>query len=134
MTQHADDDWQNILKDWLNATIQSNTANKAKIVDRIHQLGREKQKQLISYFIHLLEQSIRLNIYGAERVLSPENEKNIAGKLDKLATIEQRESIMKELDKASYYVERNANGKMLFMSLTIRIHYILKHNIMMEVN
>ena len=134
MTQHADDDWQNILKDWLNATIQVNTANKAKIVDRIHQLGREKQKQLISYFIHLLEQSIRLNVYGAEKVLSPENEKSIAGKLDKLATIEQREFIMKELDKAAYFVERNANGKMLFMSLTIRIHYILKHNTLMEVN
>jgi len=134
MTQHADDDWQNILKDWLNATIQVNTANKAKIVDRIHQLGREKQKQLISYFIHLLEQSIRLNVYGAEKVLSPENEKSIAGKLDKLATIEQRGFIMKELDKAAYFVERNANGKMLFMSLTIRIHYILKHNTLMEVN
>ena len=134
MTQHADDDWQNILKDWLNATIQMNTANKTKIVDRINLLGREKQKQLISYFIHLLEQSIRLNVYGAEKVLSPENEKNIAIKLDKLATIEQREFIMKELNKAAYFVERNANGKMLFMSLTIRIHYILKHNIIMEVN
>ncbi len=134
MMQHADDDWQNILKDWLNAALQVNTANKAKIVDRINLLGREKQKQLISYFIHLLEQSIRLNVYGAEKVLSPENEKTIAIKLDKLATIEQRESIMKELDKAAYFVERNANGKMLFMSLTIRIHYILKHNTLMEVN
>ncbi len=134
MLQHADDDWQNILKDWLNATIQQNTTNKSKIVDVIHGLGREKQKQLINYFIHILEQSIRINVYGEQRVLSPDKEKAIALKLDKLASIEQREAIIKELDKAAYYVERNANGKMLFMSLTIRIHYILKHKTLMEVN
>lgn len=134
MLQHADDDWQNILKDWLNASIQQNTLNKAKVVDVIHALGREKQKQLINYFIHILEQSIRINVYGEERVMSPDKEKVIAMKLDKLASIEQREHIIKELDKAAYYVERNANGKMLFMSLTIRIHYILKHKTLMEVN
>ena len=134
MLQHADDDWQSILKDWLNATIQQNTTNKSKIVDVIHGLGREKQKQLINYFIHILEQSIRINVYGEQRVLSPDKEKAIALKLDKLASIEQREAIIKELDKAAYYVERNANGKMLFMSLTIRIHYILKHKTLMEVN
>ncbi len=134
MLQHADDDWQNILKDWLNASIQQNTLNKAKVVDVINGLGREKQKQLINYFIHILEQSIRINVYGEKRVMSPDKEKVIAMKLDKLASIEQRESIIKELDKAAYYVERNANGKMLFMSLTIRIHYILKHKTLMEVN
>lgn len=134
MLQHADDDWQNILKDWLNAAIQQNTTNKSKIVDVINGLGREKQKQLINYFIHLLEQSIRVNVYGEEKVLSPENEKSIAIKLDKITSVEQREAIIKELNKAAYYIERNANGKMLFMSLTIRIHYIIKHKTLMEVN
>ena len=134
MLEHADDDWQSILKDWLNAAIQQNTANKAKIVDRINSLGREKQKQLINYFIHLLEQSIRISAYGAEKVLSPENEKDIAMKLDKIAGIEQKEAIVKELNNAAYYVERNANGKMLFMSLTIKMHYILKHKTLMENN
>ena len=134
MMQHADDDWHNILKDWLNATMQTNTANKTRVVDKINALGREKQKQLINFFIHLLEQSIRVNVYGEEKVLSPDNEKQIAMKLDKIATIEQKEVIIKELDKAAYYIERNANGKMLFMSLTIKMHYILKHKTLMEVN
>lgn len=134
MLQHADDDWQSILKDWLNAAIQQNTLNKTKVVEKINTLGREKQKQLINYFIHLIELSIRLNVFFEKRILCPKNEKTIALKLDEIASVEQREAIIKELDKAAYYVERNANGKMLFMSLTIRIHYILKHKTLIEVN
>ena len=44
-------------------------------------------------------------------------------------TIEQKEAIAEELDKASYYIERNANAKILFHALTIKIYHIVKNNI-----
>jgi DNA polymerase III subunit delta' len=36
--------------------------------------------------------------------------------------------IIKELDNSIYYIERNANAKLLFHALTIRIFHIIKDN------
>ena len=36
----------------------------------------------------------------------------------------QQQALIEELDKASYYIERNANAKMLFMALTIKCYHI----------
>jgi DNA polymerase-3 subunit delta' len=100
-------------------------------VEEISRLGREKQKQFIKYFSHLLDQALRLRVMrdsaGEGRIAG--TEKDFAERLNKIAGIEQQQAISEELDKASYYIERNANGKMLFHALTIKIYHIIKDNI-----
>ena len=58
----------------------------------------------------------------------PENEKDFALRLNKLCNIEAQEAIITELDKAIFYIERNANSKILFHALSIRLYHIIKHN------
>jgi len=43
--------------------------------------------------------------------------------------LEQKEAVAGELDKATYYIERNANAKILFHALSIKIYHIVKNNI-----
>ena len=59
----------------------------------------------------------------------PEKEKDFASRLNKIAGIEQQQAIIEELDKASYYIERNANAKMLFHALTIKVYHIIQDKI-----
>ena len=40
-----------------------------------------------------------------------------------------QEAIVQELDKASYYIERNANAKILFHALTIKLYHIIQDKI-----
>jgi DNA polymerase-3 subunit delta' len=42
-----------------------------------------------------------------------------------MAGLEQQEAMIEEIDRASYYIERNANAKMLFHALTIRLYHII---------
>jgi DNA polymerase-3 subunit delta' len=56
---------------------------------------------------------------------SPE-EIDFATKLSKLANHEQLAAIAEELNNASYYIERNANGKLLFHALSIKLQHIFK--------
>ena len=128
LVQHSDEDWQSLLRDWLNAIMKTGPVAQTKWVEEISKLGREKQKQFLRYFNHLLEQAIRLGVMGNEHYL-PENERDFAQKLNKIAGIEQQQAIVEELDKASYYIERNANAKMLFHALTIKLYHIIQDKI-----
>ena len=60
-------------------------------------------------------------------------EQDFVGRLNKLLSLEQKEAISTELDKAAYYIERNANAKMLFHALTIKLFHIVKNNLIVTV-
>lgn len=131
LVQHADEDWQSLLRDWLNAIMKTGPIAQTKWVEEISKQGREKQKQFLRYFNHLLEQAIRLRVSatGNEGVARPGSEQDFAMRLNKIAGIEQQKAMIEELDKASYYIERNANGKMLFHALTIKLYHIIQDKV-----
>jgi DNA polymerase-3 subunit delta' len=122
---HADDDWEVFLRDWLNSIIKTGPVAQVKWIDEISKIGREKQKQFLVYFIHLMETAIKLRIISA-----PDGESSLndfALRFNKLCSLEQQEAIVNELDQAIYYVERNANAKMLFHALTIKLYHIISN-------
>jgi DNA polymerase-3 subunit delta' len=128
LLQHAEEDWQSLLRDWLNSIIKTGPIAQTKWVEEISRLGREKQKQFLRYFNHLLEQSIRSKVMG-NNVWLPDNEKDFAERLNRLADISQQQAIIEELDRATYYIERNANAKILFHALTIKLYHIIQDKI-----
>ena len=123
--QHAGEDWQSLLRDWLNAIMKSRPIAQVKWIEEMSKHGREKQKQFLRYFNHLLGQAIKMQILQDADLAIPENERDFALRLNKMAGIEQQRAMIEELDKASYYIERNANAKMLFHALTIRLYHII---------
>ena len=137
LLQHAEEDFLGLLKEWLNASLKGQVNTQIKIIEEINRLGRETQKQFLRYFTHLLERSIRLNSLSgesqglfSETVAAPEQEFII--RLNKTISIEQKEAIAEELNKAAYYIERNANAKILFHALTIKIFHIVKNNVLIS--
>jgi DNA polymerase III subunit delta' len=125
LVQHAEEDWQVLVRDWLNAMIKTGPVAQTKWVEEISRLGREKQKQFLRYFIHLLDQALHVRIRGSEYLIS-EKERDFADRLNKIACIEQQEAIVNELNQAHYQIERNANAKILFHALTIRLYHIIQ--------
>ena len=150
LVQHADEDWQSLLREWLNAILKTGPVAQTKWVEEISRLGREKQKQFLRYFNHLLEQAIHHRIMSAS--LNPsaggtldsgsstisynigDKERDFAERLNKIAGIEQQQAIIEEIDRASYYIERNAHGKMLFHALTIKLYHIIQDKIVFLVD
>ncbi|MBL7720980.1 MAG: hypothetical protein JNK98_03205 [Chitinophagaceae bacterium] len=128
LLQHAEEDWQSLLREWLNAMLKNGPVAQAKWVEEISRLGREKQKQFLRYFNHLLEQAILLKATGNTPGAFG-TERDFAERLNKIAGIEQQQAIIEEINRASYYIERNANGKMLFHALTIKLYHIIQDKI-----
>ncbi len=127
LLQNADEDWQSLLREWLNATLKGGPVAQVKFVEEAAKLGREKQKQFLRYFNHLLGQSIRIKILGIDFAQLPEKEKDFALRLNKIASVSQQQALIEELDRASYYIERNANAKILFQALTIKLYHIIQN-------
>jgi DNA polymerase-3 subunit delta' len=133
LVQHAEEDWQVLLREWLNAILKSGPVAQTKWVEEISRVGREKQKQFLRYFNHLLEQAIRHKLMRGN-VFLPENEKDFADRLNRIADVAQQKAIIEELDNAIYYIERNANAKILFHALTIKLYHIIQDKIVFLTN
>lgn len=135
LLQHADDDWKAMLREWLNAIIKTGPVAQVKWIDEAAKLGREKQKQFLKYFIHLLEKAIRLRVINAtNEIQETRNDFDFASRLNKICDLGQQQAIITELDKASYYIERNANAKMLFHALSIKLYHIINNKSLILVN
>lgn len=134
LVQHADEDFHSLLKEWLNATLKNQPIAQVKAIEEIARLGREKQKQFLKHFTHQVEQALRLQVADEKlrellfQSMSPA-EQDFAARLNKAISLEQKEALSEELDKATYYIERNANAKILFHALTIKIFHIVKNNV-----
>ncbi|HUB61891.1 MAG TPA: hypothetical protein VL978_14355 [Puia sp.] len=125
LVRHAEDDWQGVLRDWLNAILKNGPVAQVKWIEEISKSGRERQKQFLRYFNHVTEQAVRLRYLDGVQLPIPEGEKDIAMRLNKIADIGQQRAIIEELDNAAYYIERNAHARMLFHALTIKLYHIL---------
>ena len=136
LLQHADDDWEVLLRDWLNTIVRTGPAAQVKWIEEISKTGREKQKQFLKYFTHLLHHSIRVRAMGIDLAGKTESQStnDFAARLNKLCTISQQEAIVKELDNAAYYIERNANAKILFHALTIKMYHIISNKSVILMN
>ena len=131
LIEHHEEEWNALLRDWLNATMMATKsgnpfADQNQIVNTLSTLGREKQKQLLLYFLELIDQSLRILLVGTNHLQLPKEEAEFALRLTKVAGPSTLGALAKLLEPAIYYVERNANPKMLFHSLTIKMRYIIK--------
>jgi DNA polymerase-3 subunit delta' len=135
LLQNAEEDWQAQVRVWLYVTLKNNVNAQLKWIDETSRLGREQQKQFLKFFIHLFQQAIRVRYLDESNLSStPVDERDFATRLNKICSMEAQEAIVNELDKAIYYIERNAHAKMLFHALTIRLYHIIKDNSLILVN
>lgn len=132
MMQNAGEDFSSLLREWLNATVKNQPIAQVKFIEEIARLGREKQKQFLRYFTHLIEQAVRIELTGSEGEMSA-TESDFARKLNKVLSMDQKQVIAEELDKAAYYIERNANAKLLFHALTIRLYHLSRNNMVVSI-
>jgi DNA polymerase-3 subunit delta' len=88
LVQHSDSDFLTQIREWLNAILKGGPLAQNKWVEETSKMGREPQKQFLKYFNHLLEQSIRLKVLGADIPLDPAL-KDFALRINKIAGVGQ---------------------------------------------
>ena len=127
LLQADGDDWLQLIKDCLNALKKTRALGMLLWVAKLNELGRERQKQFVRYFIHIVALCIRANITGINSINISDNEKVFVSKLKDIVTVDTLEEISILLNEQIYHIERNANAKLLFHALIIRLDYMVNH-------
>jgi DNA polymerase-3 subunit delta' len=88
----------------------------------ISTIGREKQKQFLAYSIQTIRQSLLLDKFAVNINASDED---FLRKFSPYVPFDSGTAIFEELNRAYHSIERNAHPKILFTSVSLRIHDVL---------
>ena len=103
-----------------------NTKNLNEWIDEFSKTGRENQKIFLKYALFFLRECSQVSILGQSGKLEGD-ELQFASKLSARLSAEQFETLSKIFSRMSYYIERNCNPKILFMSNSFKIASVFKN-------
>lgn len=112
---------------WVRAAFRANknarvVSDLIKWSDEISAIGREKQKLFLNHCMELFRQALLLNYSTSELVYMEPKVENF--KLKNFAPFVNEHNILeiyKEIEDATYHIERNGNAKMIFTDLSIKL-------------
>ena len=121
----ATDDAQ-ILLDWLRKCWRGHAVEMVRWTEEFAKLGRENQKQFLHYGLHFLREMLSLVSTGSSTLRLRPEELATAQNMAKVLDFEKIAQIAGLLNDNIYYIERNANPKILFLDTSIQMHQIMK--------
>jgi DNA polymerase-3 subunit delta' len=94
-------------------------------IDENAATGREKQKQFLQYGLQVFRDALMLNLGAANLVRLSGQEKQFLEKFAPFVNQKNYEKLVEEFNSNYYYIERNANPKVLFMDLLLKTNELI---------
>lgn len=126
MADNPDNDDARLLLDWLRKCWRGNGVELVKWTEEFAKLGRENQKQFLHYGLHFLREMLTLVATGSPNLRLQPEELATAQNMAKVLDFEKITRLVGLFNDNIYYVERNANPKILFLDTSIQMNRILK--------
>lgn len=99
------------------------------IAEEIAALQKEQQKNFVKYGLHLFRESIILNYMKGELVNLRNEERAFLEKFARYINNQNITELNQEFNDAHYHLERNANAKILFTDLVIKLTKLIKKGV-----
>lgn len=115
-----------LFRDWLRACYGLKIQEAGEFSEHFAKMGRERQKGLMRYGLHLLRLSILQGHQAPQLVRAAGEEQAFIERFSTLLNERNMSGLRHELEKAHAHLERNANPKVLFMDLSYRMHELLR--------
>lgn len=128
LVSNIENDHAKVFLEWFRACYKGNGEEIMKwMTDFTKKTGREGQKQLITYALHFLREFLLLKMVGEGYKLRLQGaEETTAKNMTKVLNHEQVDKMMELFNDLYYSIERNGNGKILFLDTSIQLHKIFR--------
>ncbi len=126
LKNEVQNDYEILFVDWLRKCYKGKKSELVTVSEQIAAMGRESEKQFFKYGLHFLREMMLLK-FGDRPSHLPENQQSSAVKLGSLLSFEQLESMAELFTECIFYIERNANPKILLLNTSIQLHKIMRN-------
>ena len=128
LVRHIDNDLYPEVRQLFNALFTNNGLAIAKFTEDWSKAGREQQKNLLHYIIHLLEQTIRMRYNPQTNISLPDDEAQFVKKLAVTNIAFENFGLMiSAISDTIFYIERNAHSKTQLHAMAIRMQYFIQN-------
>jgi DNA polymerase-3 subunit delta' len=126
MAEAADQTGQNTFREWMRHCFKSDITALIKEADRFAGLDKEAQKGILQYGLTILRESLAFQHLGEAGTRLTADALDFVRNFSKVIN-ERNLALLSDVFNRTYYeIERNANPRMAFLSLSFRIGNLLK--------
>ena len=124
----TEEEFHQLFKIWMRSAFKGEVAGLISWSENIAStsFGREKQKQFLKYGLHLFRESLIKNYGDPEMGRTANNEVKFLSNFAPYIHGANCIDIIELFDEASYHIERNANPKILFLDISLKLTKLLR--------
>ncbi|PCJ00652.1 MAG: DNA polymerase III subunit delta' [Flavobacteriales bacterium] len=124
----TEEEFHDLFKDWMRSAFKGNVAGLIIWSENMANIsfGREKQKQFLKYSLHIFRESLMKNYGDAEMERVASNEVKFLSNFSPYIHGANCIEIIELFNDASYHIERNANPKILFLDVSLKLTKLLR--------
>ncbi len=122
--RQEDDDSPSFIA-WLRLCYQGSALEIVPWTEKFARQGREAQKYFLQFGLQFLREVLLLKAVGPDQVRLANEDLETAQKLGAYIDLEQAEALSQIFTQAIEAVERNANPKILFLDVSIKVHRVM---------
>jgi DNA polymerase III subunit delta' len=111
--------------DWMRLCVSSDYKKISEWIEGMQARKREGQKSFLEFATGVCRECMMLNYSEDSLTLLPDADKAKLNLFFPYINLNNAQEVMDEFNKAHYHIERNANPKILFMDLSIRLKQLL---------
>lgn len=113
----------------MRAAYKANPMDLMEVGEDAASLDKENQKNFLKYGLHIFRESIILNYMKGELVNLQSNERAFLENFARFINNHNITELMDEFNQAHYHLERNANPKILFSDVVIKLTKLIKKGV-----
>ena len=114
------------LQKWMQFCYREKIVEIIDWIEKFSKAGREKQKTFLLNAIRVFRESILAGVGQTELIRSEGEERKVAINFSPFINSKNSVQIIKEFNDAIFHIERNANPKILFLDLSLKISELIK--------
>ena len=130
LVEHSaiEEEFCDLFKTWMRSAFKGDVAGLIAWSENMAStaFGREKQKQFLSYSLHLFRESLVQNYGSADLGRTTNNELQFLEKFAPFIHGANSIEIIELFNDAAYHIERNANPKILFLDVSLKLTKFLR--------
>lgn len=125
LIQHGSNSLHDEILTWFRICYSNKAESFVSWVDAFAKKTKEEQKSFLQYALHFFREIARVNILEENQLRIQANEIQTAKKIAAIINFEKIEKLNNILTDTVYYIERNANIKVLMMETNISFKNVL---------